>query len=274
MSVARDITRRKADEARLKALLAQQEALLDNALIGIVLLRQRVIIQCNRRFEELFGYDEGEMLGQRTEILYPTEEFYEAIGEAGLHRAGPGRVVPRRRLVQAQGRQPVLGLFERQGRWICRNPDAGSVWICADLTEQKRDQERSQLAASVFESTTEGIMITDTDHAILAVNRAFTEITGYTDQEVVGKNPSLLSSGRQPPGVLSARCGNAAPGRQVARRNLEPPQERRYLSGVAVDQRGAGWRRSRDPLRGRVFGYFGAKARRASSCRFSPITIR
>ena len=71
------------------------------------------------------------------------------------------------------------------------------MWICTDLTEQRRDQERAQLAASVFESTVEGIMITSADQAILAINRAFTEITGYTEQEVLGKNPRLLNSGRQ-----------------------------------------------------------------------------
>ncbi len=196
--IARDITRRKADEARLKALLAQQEALLDNALIGIVLLRQRVIIQCNRRFEELFGYDEGEMLGQRTEILYPTEEFYDAIGERAYSALARGETYVEELWFRRKDGGRFWGYLNGKALDL-QQPRGGSVWIFADLTERKRDQERSRLAASVFESTTEGIMITDTDHAILAVNPAFTEITGYADDEVVGKNPNLLSSGRQSP---------------------------------------------------------------------------
>ncbi|VEB41028.1 Cyclic di-GMP phosphodiesterase Gmr [Chromobacterium violaceum] len=53
-----------------------------------------------------------------------------------------------------------------------------------------------QLAAKVFENTVEGIMITDADRRIRSVNRAFTEITGYTQHEVLGQKTSILSSGR------------------------------------------------------------------------------
>ncbi len=52
-------------------------------------------------------------------------------------------------------------------------------------------------AAAVFESTREGVVITDLTPRILTVNRAYTEITGYEEAEVVGRNPSLLKSGRQ-----------------------------------------------------------------------------
>ena len=53
-----------------------------------------------------------------------------------------------------------------------------------------------RLAAKVFEGSVEGIMITDADACILRVNRAFQEITGYSEQEVVGKTPRVLQSGR------------------------------------------------------------------------------
>ena len=53
------------------------------------------------------------------------------------------------------------------------------------------------LAASVFYHSRDGIMITDLDGTILAVNPAFGAITGYTDQEVVGRNPRMFKSGRQ-----------------------------------------------------------------------------
>jgi diguanylate cyclase (GGDEF)-like protein/PAS domain S-box-containing protein len=66
-----------------------------------------------------------------------------------------------------------------------------------DITEQKQAEDRLQLAASVFSHASEGIMITAPDGAILDVNDAFSRITGYTRDEVLGRNPSLLSSGRQ-----------------------------------------------------------------------------
>ena len=55
------------------------------------------------------------------------------------------------------------------------------------------------LTASVFYHTKNGVMITALDGSILAVNPAFTAITGYAEQEVLGKNPRLLKSGRQGP---------------------------------------------------------------------------
>ena len=56
-----------------------------------------------------------------------------------------------------------------------------------------------RLAASVFENSPEAIMITDREGRILRTNRAFTDITGYSLEEVRGKNPRLLQSGRHGP---------------------------------------------------------------------------
>lgn len=54
-----------------------------------------------------------------------------------------------------------------------------------------------RLAAAAFESTVEGIMVTDAAQIIESVNPAFTQITGYYSHEVIGKTPAILSSGRQ-----------------------------------------------------------------------------
>ncbi|MFI3186326.1 MAG: EAL domain-containing protein [Methylococcaceae bacterium] len=65
-----------------------------------------------------------------------------------------------------------------------------------DITERKLSDERLLQAATVFESTREGVMITDLKRCITRVNRAFTDITSYTEAEAIGKSASLLSSGR------------------------------------------------------------------------------
>jgi diguanylate cyclase (GGDEF)-like protein/PAS domain S-box-containing protein len=75
----------------------------------------------------------------------------------------------------------------------------GVVGISTDISERKKDEERLKLAAAVLRSTGEGVVITDVHSDIVAVNRAFTEITGYEEAEVLGRNPSLLKSERQPP---------------------------------------------------------------------------
>jgi diguanylate cyclase (GGDEF)-like protein/PAS domain S-box-containing protein len=72
----------------------------------------------------------------------------------------------------------------------------GLFGISRDITVQKRNEERLQLAASVFHNSREGIAITGTDGTIVDVNEAFTDITGFSREEAIGKNPRILSSGR------------------------------------------------------------------------------
>ncbi len=70
------------------------------------------------------------------------------------------------------------------------------VGFVRDVTAQRRDALQLRLFSRLFECSGEAIVITDRHNAIIATNNAFTEITGYAFQEVLGKNPSLLSSGR------------------------------------------------------------------------------
>lgn len=67
--------------------------------------------------------------------------------------------------------------------------------INMDVTERIRKEQELWIAASAFE-THDGIIITDANAHILRVNRAFCEITGYSSDEVIGKTPSMLKSGR------------------------------------------------------------------------------
>ena len=65
-----------------------------------------------------------------------------------------------------------------------------------NILQRKRNETELRLAAHVFEHSGEAIMITDHDNCILDVNPAFTRLTGYTQEDVQGKNPRLLASGR------------------------------------------------------------------------------
>lgn len=66
------------------------------------------------------------------------------------------------------------------------------------------EQERLKLSAAVLESTAEGVMITDVNVRIVAVNRAFTQITGYSEAEAIGQSPALLRSEKQGPEFYQA----------------------------------------------------------------------
>ncbi len=77
----------------------------------------------------------------------------------------------------------------------------------ARLSRDARLQEslaRVRLHAAALESTQDGVMVTDLRPRIVSVNRAYTEITGYTESDVAGQSPKLLTSGRHDPAFFSA----------------------------------------------------------------------
>ncbi|MBV1776481.1 EAL domain-containing protein [Burkholderiaceae bacterium DAT-1] len=88
------------------------------------------------------------------------------------------------------------------GRAIRRNSEGHAeriVGTITDVTVQRQHEILLREAGVVFESSYEGIMVVGPDMAIRRVNPSFTRITGYSADEVLGKNPHILSSGRQGP---------------------------------------------------------------------------
>jgi two-component system CheB/CheR fusion protein len=85
--------------------------------------------------------------------------------------------------------------------YFSRNIDTvtGAVLTIQDISEQCLAEQQIRLAASVFETANEAIVITDANNRIISINPAFTQITGYEKDEVSGRNPNILSSRRQPP---------------------------------------------------------------------------
>jgi diguanylate cyclase (GGDEF)-like protein/PAS domain S-box-containing protein len=83
---------------------------------------------------------------------------------------------------------------------IAHKNDLGQVeffsTIARDITDLKKAEKALTMFAKVFESTQEGMMITDEYNQIQNINPAFTAITGYFLEEIIGKNPSFLQSGR------------------------------------------------------------------------------
>lgn len=69
------------------------------------------------------------------------------------------------------------------------------IHSCIDITIQKQKELQLEQSAIFFENSNEGIVITDSEAKIVSTNRAFSKITGYRQNEVIGKNPSILNSG-------------------------------------------------------------------------------
>lgn len=80
----------------------------------------------------------------------------------------------------------------------------GSVIAFTDISERRKMDNQLHLAAKVFENSREAIFITDATNRIITVNGAFSDITGYRPEEVLGRNPSILQSGEHGPDFYRA----------------------------------------------------------------------
>jgi len=89
--------------------------------------------------------------------------------------------------------------FVHQRGEVFRNKQGEALHMVGtvrDISKEKEAENEMRLADNVFSHSSEAILITDTENNILRINKAFTEITGYSEKEALGKNPkNLLNSG-------------------------------------------------------------------------------
>jgi PAS domain S-box-containing protein len=126
--------------AELRELNEEQRAIFDSATMGIVLMKDLVIVRCNRRLEELFGYGPGELEGKTTRCWYEDEESYlDAIHDLQCQLSESGCHRKERRLVRKDGSSFWV---RGKGRLMNRdNPALGMVGIIDDITMEREAAE-------------------------------------------------------------------------------------------------------------------------------------
>lgn len=161
-----------------------------------------VYLSCNLAFEKLHGKPQEAIIGRQDKDLFDPElaEFFRSKdllalsrGEASSNEEWVASAFDGKRLFETTKTPLTLA----DSRLI------GVLGIAHDITEQRAAAEALRLAATTFESQ-EGIIITDAKESILRVNRAFSQITGYSAAEAEGQTPRLLKSDRQDPAFYSA----------------------------------------------------------------------
>lgn len=193
-----DISESKAAEAALRESQQSQQAIIDAALDAVIQMDgQGEIVGWNRQAEQMFGWSRAEALGRMLHETIIPEHLREAHwhGVQRLASGGVPRVLGTRFEIEAVHRDGHrLSIELAITRVKVHDQFVYSAFI-RDITQRKREEEQLRLSAKVFESTTEAILITDINNNIVAVNEAFTAMTGYTLEEVRGRNPKLLASG-------------------------------------------------------------------------------
>jgi diguanylate cyclase (GGDEF)-like protein/PAS domain S-box-containing protein len=159
----------------------------------LTLTRNGLIVEANLTGAALLGVDRKKLLMRRfAGFILPQDgdrwyhHFQEVLHSDGLRSCELG-------LKHADGSD----FYARLDCLHSENKGESTVRITiADITEKKRAEEDLRIAAIAFESQ-EGMIVTDANSVILRINKAFTQLTGYTESEAVGKTPAMLKSGHQ-----------------------------------------------------------------------------
>ena len=191
--IVEDITERRRHADEVARLLREQEAILGTASIGIVFVRERRIVRCNRRYEEMYGYGPGELDGKATALLYPdisghaqAASVYETLSRGQTSRR-----------VELRKRKDGSTFWNRaDGRAVDpQDPHKGSVWIVEDITEQRRAEDELQRVLAeqhaLLNNVVVGIQFTR-ERRTVRCNRRFEELFGYADGAAVGASTREL----------------------------------------------------------------------------------
>ena len=199
----RDITQLKVTQQLLQVSEEKFAKAFHASPDGLLITRARdgLLLEANEGFSRITGYSSNEAANRTTlelGIWANPEDRARMIEELQLH----GSV--RELMASIRTRDGDIRLCELSAQLIAIGDEPCLLSIARDVTERQAMQLKLQQAATVFESTAEGVMITDTEQRIIAVNRAFSEITGYSEVEALGKTPSLLASGQHDSAFYSA----------------------------------------------------------------------
>ncbi|HZY18165.1 MAG TPA: 7TM diverse intracellular signaling domain-containing protein [Ramlibacter sp.] len=143
--VVRNISPRKQLEQQLRATMSEREAILNNAVVGIVLSVYRRHEWVNEKFAQMLGYPKQILIGQSSIYIHPSEQEWERFGEEARAAliATNGYTCER----QLRRRNGELFWVEMGGSCVRANdPDSGVIWTFLDITERKRSEAQMREA--------------------------------------------------------------------------------------------------------------------------------
>ena len=176
---------------QLMQALRERDLLLENAGVGIVFVKQRVLVRCNHRYAEIFGHAHpDDVIGASSLSIYPSERDFKQLGAAAYPVLATGRHYKTERLMRR--RTGELFWASLTGRMIDpQDTAAGSIWIVDDVDERKRAEvELSKVTSEqrlILNHAMVGIVFLR-DRRVTRCNRAFEELFGYAPGELDGSS--------------------------------------------------------------------------------------
>src|SRR5688572_18865324 len=241
-------------EEELRRAYAEQQLILDRSVVGFALLRDRTIVRCNRRYEEILGYGSGELNGQPIRLLYPTDETYERQGVAPYDVIARGEVYSTE--LSYRRRNGELFWARVTGTAVDpADPRRGSIWNMEDVTQRKLTEQALERAYAeqklIFDRSVVGISFIK-NRIFLRCNRRMEELFGYGPGEMDGQSTRIYFASQEDYEAMGVRVF------EVLRRGETFITESLYkrkngeliwcrLNGTAID--------AADPLGGSIWAF-------------------
>ncbi len=183
---------------KLERALSLNKAILSVSLDAIITITSKSeVVDFNEAATHIFGWQKEEIIGQQmVEYIVPPE--LRAAHMAGMQcylETGKGPVLNKRMELPALHKEGHQFPIEIAISPLITGDDTMFIAFIRDITDHKKAETELRLAARTFDSD-EAITITDRGNKIIRVNNAFTRITGYEAEEVLGMDHSVLASGR------------------------------------------------------------------------------
>ncbi len=168
------------------------QAFVELSQVGLYVVQDGVLAYVNPMLYRTLGYDDaGQMIGLPVDAFTAPEDLM--LLRENHRRRLSGEVDSVRYTYRARRRDGSYLWVEAHGRLFEYQGRPAVIGVAIDVSQQVEADRQSRLAAQVFESASEGILITDADNRIVAVNPAFTRITGYEAQQAVGRLSRMLA---------------------------------------------------------------------------------
>ena len=178
----------------LESSTRELSAILDTASVGIAVVRKRVFVRCNRRFEEIFDLPAGSLLGQSARRLFNSDEEFQRVGEQAYAEFAAGETHRREQSYLRRDGKTVW-LRVSGSAFDPANPHAGSVWLAEDFTATREAEERARQAFDeqqlIFDNAAVGIMFAR-DRMVQRCNRRLADIFGYQPEELAGRSTRVF----------------------------------------------------------------------------------
>jgi diguanylate cyclase (GGDEF)-like protein/PAS domain S-box-containing protein len=177
--------------AQLRLALREQQVVLESAGVGIAFIKHRIIIRCNHRFAEIYGFAEtADILGETSMSLYPDDASFRALGEAAYPTMAKG--LPYKSQVQMKRCNGQLFWSYLTGTLVNpANTDEGSIWIVDDISEYKAAQAQLQSVLTeqglILDNAMVGIVFLR-DRKVTQCNQTFERLFGYAPGELRGSS--------------------------------------------------------------------------------------